>query len=179
MNVAASASECATPLCTWTTWGLRSRISRRASRTLATSNSFRIRIPLNATPCACARDRSVSSGPAHDRDVVTALAQTGRGLKHLVHRAGVELIELENLRKCAFRLQVRGERDSTVTPHWYRAAPDYRARCSSASAVSFTAAAGDPAKTRAMSNRPVDRRRSNNPKLGKCAKAPVIRSPNC
>src|SRR5437879_6001950 len=36
-------------------------------------------------------------GPADDRDGVTALAQSGRGLEHLVHRAGVELVELENV----------------------------------------------------------------------------------
>ena len=37
-------------------------------------------------------------GPADDRHLVSALAQTGRGLKHLVHRAGVELVELEDLK---------------------------------------------------------------------------------
>ena len=36
-------------------------------------------------------------GPADDRDGVTALAQSGRGLEHLVHRAGVELVEFENV----------------------------------------------------------------------------------
>ena len=36
-------------------------------------------------------------GAADDRHVMTALAQTGRGLKHLVHGAGVELIEFEDL----------------------------------------------------------------------------------
>src|SRR5207245_11328167 len=35
--------------------------------------------------------------PAHDGDVMSALAQSGRRLEHLVHRAGVELIEFENL----------------------------------------------------------------------------------
>src|SRR5207244_11871650 len=37
-------------------------------------------------------------GTADDRDVVAALAQARRGLKHLVHRAGVELVELEDLK---------------------------------------------------------------------------------
>jgi hypothetical protein len=35
--------------------------------------------------------------PAHDRHVMPALAQSAGGLKHLVHGAGVELIELEDL----------------------------------------------------------------------------------
>ena len=34
---------------------------------------------------------------AHDRHVVSLLTQSARGLEHLVHRSGVELIELENL----------------------------------------------------------------------------------
>ncbi|PYQ53571.1 MAG: hypothetical protein DMF59_01385 [Acidobacteria bacterium] len=36
-------------------------------------------------------------GSADDSDGVTTLAQSGRGLEHLVHRAGVELVELENV----------------------------------------------------------------------------------
>jgi hypothetical protein len=35
--------------------------------------------------------------PAHDRHVVAALAQSAGGLKHLMHGAGVELIELQDL----------------------------------------------------------------------------------
>jgi hypothetical protein len=35
--------------------------------------------------------------PAHDGDVMTALAQAFGGLEHLVHRTGVETIELEDL----------------------------------------------------------------------------------
>src|SRR3954463_11915780 len=41
------------------------------------------------------RERRVRS--ADHRDVMSARAQTGRGLEHLVHRAGVELVELEDL----------------------------------------------------------------------------------
>ena len=37
-------------------------------------------------------------GPADDRDVVSTLAQTGRRLKHLMDRTGVELVELEDLK---------------------------------------------------------------------------------
>ena len=36
-------------------------------------------------------------GPADDGDVMAALAQSGRGLEHLVNRARVELVELEDL----------------------------------------------------------------------------------
>jgi hypothetical protein len=38
------------------------------------------------------------AGPADDGHLVPALVQSGRGLEHLVHRAGVELIELESLK---------------------------------------------------------------------------------
>ena len=41
--------------------------------------------------------RERGTGTADDRHVVPALAQPGGGLKHLMHRAGVELIELEDL----------------------------------------------------------------------------------
>jgi hypothetical protein len=34
---------------------------------------------------------------ADDRDLVSALPKTGCSLEHLVHRAGVELIELQDL----------------------------------------------------------------------------------
>src|SRR5262249_8893609 len=36
--------------------------------------------------------------PADDRHVVSALAQSDSGLKHLMHRAGVELVELQDLK---------------------------------------------------------------------------------
>ena len=45
-------------------------------------------------------------GTADHRDVVAARTKSRRGLEHLVHRAGVELIEFENLKNAQMQLSV-------------------------------------------------------------------------
>ena len=56
------------------------------------------------------------SGPADDRHLVAALAETRRGLKHLVHRAGVELVELEDLEDAHCFRVIRAQRGISCSP---------------------------------------------------------------